>query len=76
METAAIATVVKMMEPLPESMQEQVAQHLREYLFDLRDEQQWDEQFRRTQPQLVAASRRAREEIAAGRAEPLDLHRL
>ena len=74
--TAAIVTVTKMLESLPEAVQEQVVEHLREYLADLQDEMKWDSLFERTQPQLVAAARRAKQEMAQGRAQPMDYERL
>ncbi len=74
--TTAIMTVTKMLESLPESVQEQVVEHLREYLADLQDELKWDSLFERTQPQLVAAARRAKQEIAQGHAQPMDYERL
>jgi len=76
MSSTAIATVTKMMESLPESAQDQVVEHLREYLEELQDELQWDALFRRTQPQLVAAARRAKQEIAQGLAKPMDYDQL
>lgn|SRR5581483_2238020 len=76
MSSNAIATVVHMLESLPESVQDQVAEHLREYLLDLQDEMEWDEQFNRTQDKLVTAARRAKREIAEGKAEPMDYDRL
>jgi hypothetical protein len=72
MTSNAIATVTKMLESLPEAVQDQVVEHLREYLADLQDELEWDRLFQRTQPQLVAAARRAKQEIAEGHAQPLD----
>ena len=72
MSSAAIFTVIKMLESLPETAQEQVVEHLREYVEDLRDELEWDSLFARTQPQLTAAAKHAKQEIAAGRANPLD----
>jgi hypothetical protein len=72
MSSAVITTVVKMMETLPEPVQARVAEHLREYIEDLREELQWDATFKKTQPQLIAAARRAKQEIAAGQAQPLD----
>ncbi|HWP48584.1 MAG TPA: hypothetical protein VNM22_15585 [Candidatus Limnocylindrales bacterium] len=74
--TAAIRTVTKMLESLPEAVQEQVVEHLREYLADLQDELEWDRLFERTQPQLVAVARRAKQEIAQGHAQPMDYERL
>ena len=72
MSSKAIATVVRMMESVPEDTQQQIVDHLREYIEDLRDEIRWDEAFENTQAQLGAAARRAKEEIAAGKATPLD----
>lgn len=76
MASTAIATVTKMMESLPEPAQDQVVEHLREYLADLQDEVRWDALFKKTQLQLIAAARRAREEIAQGRAKPMDYDQL
>jgi len=76
MSSTAIATVIKMMESLPEKAQDQVVEHLREYLADLQDELQWDTLFKRTQPQLITAARRAKKEIAEGRAQPMDYDQL
>ncbi len=39
---------------------------------DLQDELRWDELFRRTQPQIAAAARRAKLQIAARMATPMD----
>jgi len=64
MTSTAIETVTKMLESLPETVQDQVVEHLREYFADLQDELEWDSLFKRTQPQLVAAARRAKQEIA------------
>ena len=76
MSSAAIATVIKMMESVPETVQDQVVEHLREYLEDLQDELQWDTLFKKTQPQLIAAARRAKKEIAEGLAQPMDYGQL
>jgi len=65
-----------MLESLPEPAQDQVVAHLRDYLEDLQDELQWNILFKRTQPQLIAAARRARQEIAQGLAKPMDFDRL
>ena len=72
MSSTAVATVIKMLESLPKTVQEQVVEHLREYIEDLRDELEWDTLFAKTQPQLAAAAKRAKQEIAEGRATPLD----
>lgn len=43
---------------------------------DLWDELHWDELFKRTQMQLAVAARRARQQIAAGMATPMDYNQL
>lgn len=72
----AISTVVTMTKFLPTTLQEQVAEHLREYIADLQDEQKWDDAFDLTQDSLIAAARQARREIAEGKATPLDYKQL
>ena len=72
MASTTIATVVKMMESLPETAQERVADQLRELISELSDDLRWERSYAKSQPQLVAAARRARQEIAAGRAKPLN----
>lgn len=72
----AIATVRKMMESLPEPVQNQVVDHLREYLTDLQDEQMWDTLFEKTQDRLAAVAQRARSEIKAGQAQAMDFEQL
>ena len=60
-----------MMEMLPESVQNQAAEHLRDYLLELQDELRWDGLLQ-NQPKLVGMARRAKQEIAEGRALPLN----
>ena len=76
MSSTAITTVVKMMESLPIEVQERVLEHIREYIDDLQDEIQWDRSFQKTQEKLVAAARRAKQEIAEGRAIAMDYDQL
>ncbi|MDE0636088.1 MAG: hypothetical protein OXI43_09615 [Candidatus Poribacteria bacterium] len=47
-----------------------------EQLEELQDEFYWEKTFKDTQDQLTAAARRAKQEIAEGKAEPMDLDRL
>lgn len=72
MASTAIATVVKMLETLPEDAQDQVVEHLRDYLEEAKDNVKWDNTFKKTQSQLIVAARRAKKEIAEGRAKPLN----
>ena len=76
MSSTAIVTVEKMLESLPEETQERVVEYLREYILELQDEIRWDTLFKRTQDKLVTVAQRARNEIAAGKAEPMDLGQL
>jgi hypothetical protein len=71
MSSTAITTVGKMKEALPETAQDRVAEHLQELIVDLSDDLRWERAFAKTQPELAAAARRARQEIAAGLAKPL-----
>ncbi len=71
MSAEAITTVIKMIESLPETAQEHVVEHLREYLEDIQDEMRWDDLFKKTQPQLMAAAQRARQQIADGQSTTL-----
>lgn len=76
MSSAAIATIVKMVESLPDELQEKVAEHIRNYIADLEDEERWDTSFQRTKGNLVAAARKAKQEIAAGHSMPMDYEQL
>lgn len=76
MSSAAISTVVKMMESVPEPVQNRIAEHLRSYLEDLLDEMEWDSLVSHTQPRLLDAARHAKEEIRAGHANPMDYSKL
>lgn len=59
MSSTAVATMIKMMESLPETAQNQVVDHLREYMLELQDETRWDNLFQRTQSRLVAVAQAA-----------------
>jgi glycerate-2-kinase len=76
MSSASITTIVKMVESLPDNLQEKVIEHIRDYITDLEDEQRWDTSFKQTQNNLVAAARKAKQEIAAGQSEPMDYEQL
>jgi glycerate-2-kinase len=76
MSSEAISTVIKMMESLPEDVQNQIAQHLHKYIQDLQDEIKWDNSFQKTQNKLVAAAQKAKQEIARGLSQPMDYDKL
>ena len=72
MSSPTITTIIKMVESLPDDLQEKVAEHIREYIAELEDEKRWDDSFKRTQDSLVAAARKAKQEIAEGRSLKLN----
>ncbi len=47
-----------------------------QYIAEFEDELQWETSFNNTQDQLVAAARRAKQEIAEGKDEPMNLELL
>ncbi len=76
MSSAIITTIVKMVESLPDDLQERVSEHIREYIADLDDEAKWDSSFQRSHSNLVTAARKAKQEIAEGKSVPMDYDRL
>ncbi|VEP16916.1 conserved hypothetical protein [Hyella patelloides LEGE 07179] len=53
-----------------------IVEHLREYIQDLQDEQKWSESFNKSQDKLIAAARLAKQQIAEGKAQPMDYDKL
>ena len=76
MSSAAINTMVKLMESLLEDKQDKIVEHMKKYIQDLQDEQKWDNSFNKSQDKLVAAAKLARQQIAEGKAELMDYDRL
>lgn len=76
MSSPAITTIVKMVESLPDDLQEKVAEHIRDYIAELEEEKRWDTSFKQTQVNLVAAARKAKQEISEGQALPMDYEQL
>lgn len=72
----ATETAAKMIESLPEAVQERVVEELRTLVEDARDEAKWDELIERKKDSLVATARKARKEIAAGKATDMDFDKL
>jgi hypothetical protein len=76
MTSPAITTIIKMVESLPDDLQERVAENIREFITDLEDEKRWNASFEQTQDNLGAAARQAKHEIAKGQSVPMDYDRL
>ena len=67
---------LRWLESLPEELQEQVVEHVRACLAEIEEETRWDNSFKRTKDNLVAAARKAKAEIAAGMSTPMDYEQL
>jgi hypothetical protein len=76
MPTSVGITMIKMIESLPEPVQERALEHMQQYIEEIRDELKWHESFGDSQSKLVAAARQAREEISRGKAAPMNLEDL
>lgn len=76
MSNNSVVTLTKMLEGLPQSVQDRAIEHLREYLDEITEEIRWDESFATSSDKLSLAARRAREQFKAGNTEPFDLERL
>ena len=76
MVTPALTNILKTVEELPEALQNQLAEHIREYLADIEDDEIWDKTFARTQDQLARITREAERQIKEGKSEPMDFSRL
>jgi hypothetical protein len=72
----ATETATKMIESLPESVQDRVVEELRILVEDVREEAKWDALIESKKGGLVAAARKARKEIAAGKAMDMDFDKL
>ena len=73
MPTSAVVTMMKMIESLPEPVQERALEHMQQYIEDIRDELKWSDSFRNSESKLIAAARQAREEISRGKATPMNV---
>ena len=65
-----------MIESLPEAAQERVVEELRALVEDARDEAKWDDLIAKKKDGLIAAARKARKEIAEGKATEMDFDKL
>jgi hypothetical protein len=71
-----VSILTKKLESLPEDLREKLALYLSEHFEDLKDELLWDEQFAGSSEKLSGIASQARQEIAAGKAEPFSLEKL
>jgi hypothetical protein len=76
MSSPAITTVVKIMESLPIEVQDGIVEHLKEYIDEIQDESRWSKSFQRTQSSLIATAKKAKQEIAQGKATMMNYDQL
>mgnify|MGYP000465061969 FL=1 len=76
MSSEAITTIAKMIESLLKETQDQDVDHLREYIDELQDEMKWEQSFKRTQSELIAAAKNAKRDIAEGKRTAMDYNQL
>ncbi len=76
MSSEATITISKMLETLPDQLKDQVVEHLREYIEDLKDEARWNNSFSQSQSKLIAAAKQVRKEISEGKSIPLEIDTL
>ncbi|HEC68625.1 MAG TPA: hypothetical protein ENI35_07470 [Candidatus Desulfofervidus auxilii] len=76
MRSATLITITKMIESLPKDKQEQVLNHLYEYITELYDEIKWDLLFKNSQEELSKIAKQVRKEIAEAKIEDFDYDKL
>jgi translation initiation factor 2B subunit (eIF-2B alpha/beta/delta family) len=76
MSSNSITTIVKMVESLPDELQDRVVEQVRTYIADLEEEAKWEKSFKHTPASLVAVARQAKREIVEGKSTPMDYDQL
>ena len=76
MRSTILRTINKMLESLPENRQEQVVNHLYEYITEIQDEIKWDLLFKNSESELSRIAKQVKEEIKKGNIENFDFGKL
>ncbi len=74
--TSTVATIIEMLESLPEHVQESVMEHLREFIEEIKDDANWNNSFAKGQNKLVDAAKQARKDVQNGKSQPMNLKKL
>jgi hypothetical protein len=69
-------TITRMVQSLPESLQVSVLEELEKIVAEKRDEVEWNMQFEGKQDQLIAAAKKVKKQIIAGKVEEMDYEKL
>jgi len=72
----SIETVIKMMESVPEPMQDYITTEVGRIITEAKDDAIWETLFIKNQDGLIKAAKAAKAEIKAGSAQPMDFERL
>lgn len=76
MTSETLATIEKMLEPLPDSAQEQIVEHLREYIAEMQSEWRWERLYKEKSTSLEKMAQLAKQQIVEGKARPLNTDEL
>ena len=76
MSSEALAAIEKMLEPLPDRAQQEIVEHLREYIAEMQSESRWEHLYQEHSAGLEKMARLAKQQIAAGKARPLNVDEL
>lgn len=69
-------TIIKMMETLPERVQDRILDDIKHIIAEALDDLEWDGQFEKHRKGLVTMARKVKKQMAKGMAEPMDYARL
>ena len=69
-------TITRMVQSLPESLQVSVLEELEKIVAEKRDEVEWNIQFEGKQDQLIAAAKKVKQQIIAGKVQEMDYEKL
>jgi hypothetical protein len=69
-------TITRMVQSLPESLQVGVLEELEKIVAEKRDEVEWNIQFEGKQDQLIAAAKKVKQQIIAGKVQEMDYEKL
>lgn len=76
MSKETLLLIEEMLAPLPEHRQQQVIEHLREYLAEIQSEERWEQLDQDYAPKLEKMAQRAKQQISEGIARPMNLNDL
>jgi len=69
-------TITRMVQSLPESLQVSVLEELEKIVAEKRDEVEWNIRFEGKQDRLIAAAKKVKEQMIAGKVQKMDYEKL